>query len=104
MTENELTNKMNLEYAADNLPFLLKKIIVGMPIRISGDEKQLLEIATQFVRDERDRRNNVGRPRRFKTEQEKIDFFNAKRKKGNQKLTDKEILKNVQAKIKLNNS
>lgn len=54
---------MNLEYAADNLPRILEKIIVGMPVRFSGDEKQLLEIACEIVRAERDRRNNAGRPR-----------------------------------------
>lgn len=62
-SEKKLADKINLEYAADNLPRFIEKIIVGMPVRISGDEKQLLEIACEIVCAERDRRNNAGRPR-----------------------------------------
>jgi hypothetical protein len=61
MNERDYNNKMNLLYAGDNLPRLIDKIIVGMPIRFSGDEKQLLEITNECVQYEIERRSKLGR-------------------------------------------
>lgn len=83
MTEKELRNKMNLLDAGDNLPHLIEKIIVGMPIRFSGDEKQLLEITNECIQHEINRREKLGRRKKWNSMKEKNDFYNAKRKAKN---------------------
>lgn len=57
--------------------------------------------ASEFIRPDVEvqiqaiNKSNVGRPSRFDNDQERIDFFNAKRKKENQGLSDAEILEKV---------
>lgn len=79
-TERDYNNKLDLPFAGDNLPRLIEKIVVGMPIRFSGDDFRLLEIANECIQQEIQRREKLGRRKKWASDKEKNDFHNAKRR------------------------
>ncbi len=83
-TERDYNNKLDLPFAGDNLPRLIEKIIVGMPIRFSGDDLRLLEITNECIQHEINRREKLGRRKKWNSMKEKNAFHNAKRKKSKQ--------------------
>lgn len=62
-SERDYNNKIDLQFAGDNLPRLIEKLIPGMPIRLSGDEVKLLQISNECIQYEIERRSNLGRKR-----------------------------------------